>query len=103
MAQFDLRRNVGPGTRQYPYLLELQSDFLDGLSSRLVAAVTVAERHGKALTRLEIELPIEGRDCVILFTELASLSPPALGVTVLSLADRRDEFTAALDFLIHGY
>lgn len=103
MAQFDLRRNVGPGIERYPYLLELQSDFLDGLSSRLVAAVTLAALHGKALTRLEIELPVEGRDCVILFTELASLSPPALGATVISLADRRDDFTAALDFLVHGY
>lgn len=70
MAQFDLRRNAGPGANRYPYLLELQTDFLDSLSSRLVAAVTLAELHGKALTRLEIELPVEGNDSVILFTEL---------------------------------
>jgi len=103
MAQFDLRRNAGTGAERYPYLLELQSDFLDGLSSRLVAAVAPTALHGTALTGLEIELPVEGRDCVILFTELASLSPSALGATVISLADRRDDFTAALDFLIHGY
>ena len=103
MAQFDLRRNIGAGAERYPFLLELQSDFLDGLANRLVAAVTPARLHGQALSRLEIEVTIEDEPHVVLFTDIASVSRSSLGAIVASLGDRPDEFVSALDFLIHGY
>ncbi len=103
MAQFDLRRNIGEGADRYPFLLESQSDFLDGLTSRLVAAVVPARLHGAALSRLEIAVTIEDAPHLVLFTDMASVSRSSLGEEVASLKDKRDEFTAALDFLIHGY
>ncbi len=103
MAQFDLRRNIGEGAVRYPFLLELQSDFLDQLTSRLVAAVTPASLHGKALNRLEIASTIEDELHFVLFTEIAGVSQSSLGEEVASLKAQRDEFTAALDFLIHGF
>ncbi len=103
MAQFDLRRNIGAGAGRYPFLLELQSDFLDELTSRLVAAVVPARLHGAALSRLEIAATIEGTPHFVLFTDIASVSRSSLGDEVGSLVDQRDNFTAALDFLIHGY
>ncbi len=103
MSQFDLRWNIGEGADRYPFLLELQSDFLDELTSRLVAAVTPASLHGKALTKLEIASTIEDELHFVLFTDIASVSRSSLGEKVGSLVDQRDEFTAAFDFLIQGY
>ncbi len=103
MAQFDLRRNIGQGAERYPFLLELQSDFLEELANRLVAAVIPARLHGRALSRLEIEATIEDEPHVVLFTDIASVSRSSLGVMVASLGERRDDFVSALDFLIHGY
>ena len=53
MAQFDVCRNTNPASsRDIPYLLEVQSDLLDVLATRVVVPLVLATEMGKAAKTL---------------------------------------------------
>ena len=104
MAQFDVYRNANPATRaRVPYLLDVQSDLLDALTTRVVVPLCKPEvLRGKLAERLNPVFEIEGRKMVLLTPELAGVSIKALGEQIANLANRRDAIIAALDLVITG-
>jgi toxin CcdB len=104
MAQFDVYRNANPATRaRVPYLLDVQSDLLDTLATRVVVPLCKPEvLRGKLAERLNPVFEVEGRKMVLLTPELAGVSRKALGEKIENLADRRDSIIAALDLVITG-
>ena len=104
MAQFDVYRNASPATRaRVPCLLDVQSDLLDVLATRVVVPLCKPEvLKGKPAERLNPVFEIEGRRMVLLTPELAGVSRKALGERIANLADRRDAIIAALDLVITG-
>ncbi|MEW6490600.1 MAG: CcdB family protein [Thermodesulfobacteriota bacterium] len=103
MAQFDVHRNGNPHTcRDIPYLLDVQSDLLDPLATRVVvplvrlAAVPTPVRH------LNPVFEVQGKRVVLSTPELAGIPRSALGEKVENLAQRRDEIIRALDVLFTG-
>ncbi len=104
MAQFDVYRNANPASRaRVPYLLDVQSDLIDTLSTRVVVPLCKPEvLRGKLAERLNPVFEVEGRKMVLLAPELAGVSRKALGETVANLAHRRDSIIAALDLVITG-
>lgn len=99
MAQYDVFRNPeGSG-----YLLDVQSDLLDGLSTRLVIPLLPASQAPKPATRLNPVVSI-GDESHIMVTQLMAAVPQKLLQTqVTSAAWMRDEITAAIDMLTHGF
>jgi len=104
MAQFDVYRNAHPASRtRLPYLLDVQSDLLDTLATRVVVPLCKPEvLRGKLAERLNPVLEVEGRKMVLLTPELAGVSRKALGEKIANLASRRDSIIAALDLVITG-
>ena len=104
MAQFDVYRNVNPATRaRIPYLLDVQSDLLDTLATRVVVPLCKPEvLRGKLAERLNPVFEVEGRKMVLLTPELAGVSRKALGKQIANLANRRDSIIAALYLVITG-
>jgi len=104
MAQFDVYRNAHPATRaRVPYLLDVQSDLLDTLATRVVVPLCKPEvLRGKLAERLNPVFEVEGRKMVLLTPELAGVSRKALGEKIANLANRRDSIIAALDLVITG-
>ncbi|MEW6611637.1 MAG: CcdB family protein [Pseudomonadota bacterium] len=103
MAQFDVHRNPNPATRAVvPYLLNVQSDLLDRLATRVVVPLVRAAELEQAAAQLNPCFEIEGQAVVMSTPELAGVPQRALGERVLSLQHRRDEITAALDLLFTG-
>jgi len=101
MAQFDLFENLRSKT--YPFLLDVQTDLLRDLASRVVVPLApVSKLRGKPLRLLNPIVSIAGRDHAVMFQELAAIPTKALGATVGSLQGRRDELIAALDLLFTG-
>lgn len=101
MAQFDLHRHAR--SKRYPYLIDLQSDLLRDLASRIVAPLMpAAHLRGTPIRRLNPVAVIEGVEHVILFQELAAFPAGELGDVVDTLASRRDELVAALDLVFTG-
>lgn len=103
MAQFDLYANPSRETSgAVPYLLDLQSDLLDPLATRVVAPLFWQESAGPPAETLMPRFEIDGRTVVMSTPELAGVSRSQLGSRIGSLADRRDDIIAALDMLFTG-
>jgi len=103
MRQYDICRNANPDSaKRVPYLLVIQSDFLESLDTRLVVPLAPAQYGTPPIPRLNPVFDIEGRAFVALFTELAGVPRAVLGQPVSSANARNHEITATLDFLIHG-
>jgi toxin CcdB len=104
MAQFEVFRNNDPASRRaVPFLLDIQSDLLEPLATRVV--VPLAAQGAEPLPSMKRLMPvfeIEGRKLVLATPQLAGVSRSLLGARVASLADRRHEIVAALDVLITG-
>ena len=101
MAQFDLHRHTR--SKRYPYLIDLQSDLLRDLATRIVAPLMpVARLRGTPVSRLNPVTVIEGVEHVILFQELAAFPAGELGDVVGTLQIRRSELVGALDLLFTG-
>jgi toxin CcdB len=104
MAQLDVYENPNPATREeIPYLLDVQTGLLDGLASRVVVPLVKASAMSKAAQHLNPLLTVGQTEVVMSTAELAGIPTRLLGQKVGSLADRRGEIIAALDFLFSGY
>lgn len=104
MAQFDVYENPSPETKKsVPYLLDVQTDLLANLTTRVVVPLLKVSAMGKAAKHLNPQFKI-GRTSVVMSTaELAGVGLHVLGEKVASLKERRSEIIAALDFLITGF
>jgi toxin CcdB len=102
MPQFDVYANPGRNADLIPFLLDVQSDMLDPLDTRLVAPLVDATR-AKAMSRLNPEFIIEGRRLFLSTQEMSGYPRRALGEPLFNLSRRRDEILVAIDFLMHGF
>jgi toxin CcdB len=102
MAQFDVHRNPEQGREDIPYVVDIQSDLLSDLPTRLVAPLVRASGFGPPVGRLHPRFVVEDSPVIMLTTELGVLPPRALGGAVASLAGHRHEIVGAIDMLITG-
>jgi toxin CcdB len=103
MAQFDVHRNGNPHTsRDIPYLLDVQSDLLDPLATRVVVPLVRQAAAPTPMRHLNPVFEVQGEPVVLSTPELAGIPRSALGEKVGNLAPRRDEIIRALDVLISG-
>ncbi len=104
MTQFDVYENPNAETNQtVPYLLDVQSDLLDGLATRVVIPLVDARIVGKPILHLNPRFHFDDTWVVMSTAELAGVPMGALGKKIGSLKDQRNEIIAALDFLITGF
>jgi toxin CcdB len=104
MPQFAVYRNPNPDTRSaYPLLLDVQSDLIESLATRVVVPLSpAAAMKGRRLGTLTPALDIGGRQYVMLTPQLAGVAVKSLGPRVGDCAARRQEILAALDLLLTG-
>lgn len=105
MAQFHVYRNLNPASSAaVPYLLDLQSDLIDSLPTRVVAPlVPVDILRGKTLRKLMPTLEIGGEAYVMDTPQLAGAPVRMIGPEVANLSAQRPEIMAALDLLFLGF
>ena len=105
MARFDVYENPGSHAVTTPYLLDVQSDLLDGLDSRMVVPLRSLAHFPKVKlpTRLTPVLTVEGQDFLLETPKMGAVPKRILTSPITSLLDDQAEITAALDFLFQGY
>lgn len=104
MGQFDVHENKNPETNQIiPYLLDIQSDLLARLTTRVVIPLLHKAAMGKVIEHLNPQFNIGQATVCMSTSELAGVPVSFLGKKMASLKDRRDEIIAALDFLFTGF
>jgi toxin CcdB len=104
MPQFSVYKNKNAKTRStYPYLVDVQSDLLSDLGTRVV--VPLAKRTASAKKPIKNLMPVvsvDGQEFVMMVQLLAGVGKGELGTPVASAGQHRGEVVAALDFLITG-
>lgn len=105
MARFDVYPNQGPHSKTIPYLLDVQSNLLDDLDTRMVIPLrTLEDFQGVKLpTHLTPVFQINGSDYMLETPKMAAVPRQLLKATVTSLLDEQSRITGALDFLFNGY
>jgi toxin CcdB len=103
MSQFDAHRNpVQPDSDRMPFVLDVQSESLDALPTRVVVPLLRAELLRDRIRRLHPEFLIGDMRVVMVTTEIGTLPRGTLGVSIVSLHNRRDDIIGAIDMLITG-
>lgn len=101
--QFMVYRN-NSNNRAYPYLLDVQSDIIDELNTRLVIPLFLLDEvSGRPARRLNPVLNVDGEDFLVMTHEMASVRHSQLGEEVVSVREQRQAIKNALDFLLDGF
>ena len=105
MARFDVYANPGSHAATTPYLLDVQSDLLSSLDTKLVIPLRNLKHFPKVKlsTQLTPVFTIEGEAYLLETPKMGAVPQRVLKSPVTSLAQAQDQITAAMDFLFHGY
>lgn len=105
MGQFTVHRNRNAATKaRFPLLLDVQSDLLSELATRVVVPLTptTAATRRTAMRTLTPVLVVEGTDYLMVTPQLAGISARELGSPIADIPEQRPTILAALDLLITG-
>ena len=99
MARFDIFGNEGGAG----YLLDVQSDLLSSLNTRVVVPLLPKLSAPSPAKRLNPIFEVEGMEVLMATQFMAAVPETELRTRIGSLADRQQEISAALDMLFLGY
>lgn len=100
MAQFDVYRNPSPrSSRRAPYLLEVQSNLLDAVTTCVVIPLVTPESFIPAKV-LNPAVGVLGEHYLLCTAEITAVLRTALGKPVCSVAGQRSEIITAIDRLL---
>jgi len=104
MPQFAVHKNTNAATKAtVPFLLDVQSDLISGLATRVVVPLyTATAMKGKTLRTLMPTFEIDDKQYVMVTPQLAGIATRQLGAQAADLSAQRNEIIAALDLLITG-
>ena len=99
MARFD----VYLGSGNAAYLLDVQANELGDLNTRVVVPLMPIGDAPKPAQVLNPVFRIDGTNCVMVSQYMSAVQSKMLKKTVCTVADHRNEITAALDLLFFGF
>lgn len=105
MAVYPVHGNPNPRTNAaIPFLLDVQSEVLSVLGTRVVVPLYRPEAAGiQALSRLTPVVEFQGQSLVVMVPELAGIPLRELGPVSGDLASARGEILQAIDLLLTGF
>ena len=105
MARFDVFRNSGKGQAAIPFLLDVQSNHIEALGSRIVIPLRRLDRFPKVLLPLDLTpvFEIDGIACMLDTPQLAAIPKATLKTVVVSLAHEQATIVASLDRVFGGF
>jgi toxin CcdB len=105
VTQFAVYRNKNPRTKSiFPLLVDVQSDLLEPLSTRVVIPLTkVAGLAKKPVSHLTPTVQFDGDSYVLMTPQLAGIARADLGAQAGTLVGEREMIMSAVDFLLTGF
>lgn len=105
MAQFNVYRNLNAASKgATPYLLDVQSDLLGELTTRVIVPLRLLARYpAPPMKTLMPRFQVEGHEVIAMTQQLAAISRKDIGAPVTDFSDRHAEIISALDFLVSGF
>ncbi len=103
MARFDVYRNPVRGeTRDIPFLLDVQSDFLETLGTRMIVPLRRADRFQRTIEHLNPSIVHDDLTLVLDTASMASVPRSELRKPTGNLRTQRLAIDNALDVLFTG-
>ena len=104
MPQFDVFRNPSAATRKhFPYLVDIQSSYLEELATRIVIPLGTASLFkDTAMKGLTPEVTFQDEHLLLLTPQISAIPKKQLKAPIGSLSHMRDDLLNALDFAIFG-
>ena len=105
MARFSIYQNVDDPTKTTPYILDVQTDLLSGLNTRIVIPLRKSDRY-QNLSSAEDLMPsfaIGDKNFILDTPRMAAVPTKYLTKEVGSLRDHQHIVIAAIDRLFHGF
>lgn len=102
--QFDVYPNPSPRMREvYPYVVDVQSDLLSALATRMVVPLAVTTLAASDLPRpLCPVFTVDNTPLMLVPYEAAPLDKRLLKTEISSIRDRAHEVVAAMDAVLSG-
>lgn len=102
--QFDVFENPSPRLRDiYPYVVDIQSDLLSSLATRMVVPLAITTLASKDLPRrLCPTFTVNGQSLMLVPFEAAPLDKRLLKTNVVSLWNQSNDIIAAMDVVLGG-
>ena len=103
MPRFDLYRNpVRSEAKRIPFLLDVQSEFLELLETRMIVPLRRADLFRNTIEHLNPVIDHDGERLVVDTASMASVPRSELRQAVGNIREVRIEIENALDFLFTG-
>ena len=99
MARFD----VFPNPTDDGYLLDVQTDLLGGLNTRIVVPMMSVNKAPKAAKRLNPVIDINGQAHVMVTQFIAAVPASMLKTAAANLDENAEDITNALDMAFFGF
>ncbi len=99
MARFD----VYPNPNKKGYLLDVQTDLLGDLNTRVVVPLMLLDKAPKPAKRLNPVLKIKGEPHVMVTQFMAAVPASIFKEPVVNLSENAEEVTNALDMVFFGF
>ena len=100
MATYDIYSST---SARAEYLLVLQDEIIDNLSTRVVAPLVPVNDVPKRMKILNPIISVAGTEYLLMTHLLAAIPSSVLKIKTGSALAQRDEIIAALDFLFTGF
>jgi len=101
LKQFGVHRNPSAASDDTPYVIVLQSHFLDSLES--VVAAPIQRGKQQLLAQIDLPITVDSELLVVAVAELAAIDRTRLGPVVFDAADHEDAIRRALDRIFTGF
>lgn len=105
MARFDVYANPGRNQRSIPYLLDVQSNVISGLATRIVVPLRPLAGFSPATLPPDLfpVVVIDGKDYVLDTPQLGAIPTSELKVRVTSARENQFVIQTALDRVFGAY
>jgi toxin CcdB len=100
--QCEVHENADDDAGHMPYLMDVQSNLLSDLATRVVVPLVRSTSFGRPATRLHPVFTVQGQQVVMATHLLAAVRRGTLGTRIMSLLDHRDLIVGAIDVLWSG-
>ncbi len=105
MARFSVYENIGEHAKNTPFLLDVQTDLLSGLDTRVVIPLRKASlyKNVKLPQDLMPIFSIKGGDFALETPKMAAVPSKILKKEIISLKSQQHLVMTAIDRLFHGF
>jgi toxin CcdB len=103
MSDFKVYENKSTNSENYPFLIDVQSELLGNLETRLVIPLVKAEELGRhQIKNLNPRIRVNEDEFFAMTQQMAAISKAILGKVIDKVQFSRTEILNSIDFLITG-